>query len=95
MHSPSLAATADILRAGGSEPDEPLRLVAFNVAIGSTDAQAESTSFLRLPDGTARLAPAYDTAMHLRSEASSGIAAMDVAGRRAMRDPQRTWSRKA
>lgn len=85
LHSPSLAAIADILRAGGSEPDELLRLVTFNVVVGSTDAHAKSTSFLRLPDGTARLAPAYDTALHLHSEASSGIAAMDVAGRRAMR----------
>ena len=83
---PSLAAIADVLRAGGSEPDELLRLTTFTIAVGNTDAHAKNISFLRFADGTARLAPAYDIAMHMHSSAASGVSAMDVNGRRQMVD---------
>lgn len=78
---PSLAATAQILTDGGTDPTELLRLTAFNLAIGNTDVHAKNISFLRHADGTVRLAPAYDVAMHLHSPAASGLFAMDVNGK--------------
>jgi serine/threonine-protein kinase HipA len=36
------------------------RLVTLSVAVGNLDAHAKNISLLRLPDGSARLAPAYD-----------------------------------
>lgn len=77
---PSLAAIADVLRAGGSEPDQLLRLITFNVAIGNTDMHAKNISVLRPADGSARLAPAYDTAMHLHHASSERRFGFDVAG---------------
>ncbi|MCB2178047.1 MAG: HipA domain-containing protein [Actinomycetales bacterium] len=77
---PSLAATARILTDGGTDPTELLRLTTFNLAIGNTDAHAKNISFLRHADGTVRLAPAYDVAMHMHSPAASGLFAMDVNG---------------
>ncbi|MBK5250898.1 MAG: HipA domain-containing protein, partial [Actinomycetales bacterium] len=81
---PCLAAIADVIRTGGAEPDQLLALTTFNLAVGNTDAHAKNISFMRPPDGTASLAPAYDVAMHMHSDASSGIFAMDVAGERRM-----------
>ncbi len=78
---PSLAATAQILTDGGTDPAELLRLTTFNLAIGNTDAHAKNISFLRFDDGTVRLAPAYDVAMHMHSPAASGLFAMDVNGK--------------
>lgn len=78
---PSLAATAQILTDGGTDPTELLRLTTFNLAIGNTDAHAKNISFLRHADATVRLAPAYDVAMHLHSPAASGLFAMDVNGK--------------
>lgn len=83
---PSLAAIAEVLRAGGSEPDDLLRLTTFNLAVGNTDAHAKNISFVRYADGTAQLAPAYDVAMHLHSPVASGVFAMDVRGARVMAD---------
>lgn len=77
---PSLSAIAEILRAGGAEPDELLRLVTFNVAIGNTDMHAKNISVLRLPDGSARLAPAYDTSMHLHHPTSQRRFGFDIDG---------------
>lgn len=77
---PSLAATAQILTDGGTDPTELLRLTTFNLAIGNTDAHAKNISFLRHADGTVRLAPAYDVAMHRHSPAATGLFAMDVNG---------------
>ncbi len=75
---PNLAAIADVLRNGGSEPDALLSLTTFNLAIGNTDAHAKNISVLRLPDGSARLAPAYDVAMHLHHRGATRSFAMDV-----------------
>jgi len=61
---PSLRAVALALQRGGTEPDELLRLCAFNVCVGNTDAHAKNISFLRPATGPALLAPAYDVAMH-------------------------------
>ncbi|EWT03339.1 phosphatidylinositol kinase [Intrasporangium oryzae NRRL B-24470] len=77
---PSLSAIAEILRAGGAEPDDLLRLVTFNVAIGNTDMHAKNISVLRLPDGSARLAPAYDTSMHLHHPTSQRRFGFDIDG---------------
>ena len=73
-----------MIRTGGAEPDQLLALTTFNLAVGNTDAHAKNISFMRPPDGTAYLAPAYDVAMHMHSDVSSGIFAMDVAGERRM-----------
>mgnify|MGYP005812306649 CR=1 FL=1 len=78
---PSLAATAQILTDGGTDPTELLRLTTFNLAIGNTDAHAKNISFQRFDDGTVRLAPAYDVAMHMHSPVASGLFAMDVNGK--------------
>ncbi|SFB04986.1 HipA domain-containing protein [Cellulomonas marina] len=82
---PSLLRIAQLLREGASEPDELLRLTTFNLAIGNTDAHAKNISLLHPDDGTVSLAPAYDVAMHLHADVP-GESAMDIAGRRAMRD---------
>lgn len=78
---PSLRAAADVLRSGGAEPDELLRLVAFNLLIGNTDAHAKNISFLRLADGGVRLAPAYDVAMHMHHANVEALSAIDINGR--------------
>ena len=61
---PSLAKIAEVLKAGGSEPDALLALTAFNLAVGNTDAHAKNIAILRPTAGPAKLAPAYDIAMH-------------------------------
>jgi serine/threonine-protein kinase HipA len=76
--SPSLQQAAQVLRDGGSDPDDLLRLVTFNYLIGNIDAHAKNISFLRHPDGTATLAPAYDTAMHLHHEMERPWSALDI-----------------
>jgi serine/threonine-protein kinase HipA len=81
---PSLRAIAAILRNGGSEPDELLRLTTFNLAIGNSDAHAKNISLLRLADGSTKLAPAYDVAMHAHHEGFSDVFAMDVNAGRTM-----------
>lgn len=81
---PSLAAIARTLRDDGTRPDPLLALTTFNLAIGNTDAHAKNISILRHADGTVRLAPAYDVAMHLHHDHASRVFAMDVAGERDM-----------
>jgi serine/threonine-protein kinase HipA len=66
--TPSLNKIAGVLRNGGSEPDQLLKLTTFNLAVGNTDAHAKNVSLLRHPDGRAELAPGYDIAMHLHHE---------------------------
>jgi len=78
---PSLQKLADVLRAGGSEPDKLLALTTFNLAIGNTDAHAKNISFIRYPDGDAALAPAYDIAMHLHHTSANRTFAMNVNGK--------------
>ena len=75
---PSLQKLADVLRAGGSEPDKLLALTTFNLAIGNTDAHAKNISFIRYPDGDVSLAPAYDIAMHLHHTSANRTFAMNV-----------------
>lgn len=78
---PSLQKLADVLRAGGSEPDRLLALTTFNLALGNTDAHAKNISFIRSADGDASLAPAYDIAMHLHHASASRTFAMNVNGK--------------
>jgi len=78
---PSLQKLAEVLRAGGSEPDELLALTTFNLAIGNTDAHAKNISFIRHPNGDASLAPAYDIAMHLHHTSANRTFAMNVNGK--------------
>lgn len=78
---PSLQKLADVLRAGGSEPDKLLALTTFNLAIGNTDAHAKNISFIRDSDGVASLAPAYDIAMHLHHASANRTFAMNVNGK--------------
>lgn len=75
---PSLAQAADVLRDGGSEPDDLLRLVTLNYVLGNIDAHAKNISFLRHEDGTASLAPAYDIAMHLHHSDEQHRSALDI-----------------
>lgn len=77
---PSLKAIAQVLRNGGAEPDKLLRLTAFNLALGNSDAHAKNVSLLRHADGTTELAPAYDVAMHAHHASFSDLFAMDVCG---------------
>ncbi|MBE9939980.1 MULTISPECIES: type II toxin-antitoxin system HipA family toxin [Cellulosimicrobium] len=81
---PSLAAIARTLRDDGTRPDPLLALTTLNLALGNTDAHAKNISVLRHADGTVRLAPAYDIAMHLHHDHASRAFAMDVAGERDM-----------
>ena len=74
-----------MLTDGGATPDPLLRLATFTVIIGNTDAHAKNHSFLRHADGArVELAPAYDVSMHEHTGVSSGLLALDVAGRRAI-----------
>lgn len=74
---PSLRAAAQVLRDGGGEPDKLLALATFNHVVGNTDFHAKNLSFLRHPDGTASLAPAYDTALHMH-HGGERLSALDV-----------------
>ncbi|MBU1249556.1 MAG: HipA domain-containing protein [Actinobacteria bacterium] len=57
-----IAAIAELLRRqiGNDATAELLRLTTLSVAVGNLDMHAKNVSVLHLPDGTARLAPAYD-----------------------------------
>lgn len=79
---PSLAALAARLRGVGVAPEGLLALTTFNLAIGNVDAHAKNISLLHLPDGSHRLAPAYDVAMHLHLRNVDRRFAMDLAGER-------------
>jgi serine/threonine-protein kinase HipA len=78
---PSLQKLAEVLRAGGSEPDKLLALTTFNLAIGNTDAHAKNISFIRASGGEVSLAPAYDIAMHLHHISANRRFAMNVNGK--------------
>lgn len=83
---PSLLEIATRLERLGVPLDDLLALTTFNVAIGNTDAHAKNVSVLHLPDGTHRLAPAYDVAMHTHHAHAETRTAMDVDGVREIDD---------
>lgn len=78
---PSLAAAANVLRIDGGRVDALLRLATFSFVVGNTDMHAKNISFLRMPDGRVRLAPAYDVAMHLHHPRDNRRSALDVNGK--------------
>lgn len=78
---PSLAHAAEVLRNGGSEPDDLLRLTTINYLLGNIDAHAKNISFLRHDDGTAILSPAYDIAMHTHHDDEQHRCALDINGK--------------
>lgn len=78
---PSLRSVARVLVAMGvSRPVGLLALTTFNLAIGNTDAHAKNISVVHHPDGSTRLAPAYDVAMHRHHPQAGNRFAMDVNG---------------
>ncbi len=81
---PSLRQGADVLRLDGSNPDDLLRLAVFSHLLGNTDMHAKNISFIRRPDGSVRLSPAYDIAMHLHHPRDNRRSALDVNGKSAM-----------
>lgn len=78
---PSLAHAAEVLRNGGSEPDDLLRLTTINYLLGNIDAHAKNISFLRHEDGTATLSPTYDIAMHTHHDNEQHRCALDINGK--------------
>lgn len=78
---PSLRQAADVLLAGGSDPDLLLALVTFSFAVGNTDLHAKNISFLRSPRGRARVAPAYDVSLHLHASDNNGEFALQINGK--------------
>ncbi len=78
---PALGQAAEVLRLDGGDRDQLLRLVTFSYLAGNTDMHAKNISFLRLPDGRVRLAPAYDIAMHLHHAREGRRFALDVNGK--------------
>lgn len=59
---------------GSDELNHLLRLVVFAAAIGNLDLHAKNISLLHLPDGTARLAPAYDNVPLLHQSTDGELA---------------------
>lgn len=82
---PSWAHAAHVLRASGGRLAPLARLVTFSYLVGNTDHHAKNTSFLRPPEGPARLAPAYDIAAHLHHEGPHS-SALDIDGERDFAD---------
>lgn len=60
----SLSFLASVVYENSATPDEDMEafvtILVVNVAIGNADAHARNLSLLHLPDGSVRLAPAYD-----------------------------------
>ncbi|MGL5857317.1 MAG: HipA domain-containing protein [Angustibacter sp.] len=75
-----------VVRHDGGNPDALLRLATFSFLVGNTDLHAKNLSFLRLPDGRVRLAPAYDIAMHLHHPRADRRFALDVNGKHRVSD---------
>jgi serine/threonine-protein kinase HipA len=89
----NLAAVAALLDRDRSifsdaEPDRErlLRYVAFNVAVGNSDAHAKNFSLLHEPDGEVRLAPLYDAAPLALSYDGRTDLAMRIGGVRSLPD---------
>ncbi|MHB1063926.1 MAG: type II toxin-antitoxin system HipA family toxin [Georgenia sp.] len=83
---PSWRALAQVLTDAGTDPAGLLEVVAFKHAVGDIDAHAKNIAFLRLEDGTAKVAPVYDTAMHLHAAGHDGHSAIEVNGKSAILD---------
>lgn len=81
---PSLAAVAAVLETLGVDPTVLLRLTAFNLAVGNTDAHVKNLSLVHHADGGHALAPAYDVAMHTHHDHADRRFAMDLLDRRDM-----------
>lgn len=79
--SPSWGHAAEVLRAGGGLLSPLARLLTFSFLVGNTDHHAKNISFMRHPDGSVALAPAYDVAVHLHHPGAHRFA-LDVAGER-------------
>jgi serine/threonine-protein kinase HipA len=60
----ALSHLASVVYENSATPDEDMQafvtILVVNVAIGNADAHARNLSLLHLPDGSVRLAPAYD-----------------------------------
>lgn len=77
----SLARIASALRraAGPTAVEQLLRYVTLTVAVGNLDMHAKNLSMLRLPDGSAHIAPMYDV-VPLRHQPTDGRLALAVNG---------------
>lgn len=64
---PGLGAIARVLREriGPAAAEQLLRLTTLSLAVGNLDMHAKNISVMHLPDGSARLAPAYDVVPQL------------------------------
>ena len=72
---PGLAAIAKVVRSADRESlPRLLRMVTLSIAVGNLDMHAKNISLLRLPDGTARLAPAYDVVPQLHQPVEPVVA---------------------
>ncbi|WP_193314352.1 type II toxin-antitoxin system HipA family toxin [Georgenia ruanii] len=79
---PSWRALAAVLTDSFSEPDGLLRLVTFKHAVGDVDFHAKNVSFLRRPDGSIKVAPVYDSAMHMHEPSGhDGRSAIEINGK--------------
>ncbi|MGC5628744.1 type II toxin-antitoxin system HipA family toxin [Georgenia sp. Z1344] len=65
--------------AGRESVDELFRLVVLSVAVGNLDMHAKNVSLLHPPDGSMRLAPAYDVVPQAH-QPTDGELALSVAG---------------
>jgi serine/threonine-protein kinase HipA len=77
---------ADLLRLHVSadpraDCEELFRRMAFNVVIGNTDDHGKNHGFLMTPDGTWRLAPAFDVTPTIGSPATQQALGIGLAGR--------------
>ncbi|MPV36951.1 type II toxin-antitoxin system HipA family toxin [Georgenia subflava] len=81
-HLPSWRALAAVLTDSFSEPDGLLRLVTFKHAVGDVDFHAKNVSFLRRQDGSIKVAPVYDSAMHMHEpNGHDGRSAIEINGK--------------
>jgi len=79
---PSWRALAEVLTDSFSEPDDLLRLVTFKLAVGDIDFHAKNVSFLRRQDGSIKVAPVYDSAMHMHEpNGHDGRSALEINGK--------------
>jgi len=80
-----IAALLDTERIAGygspADRERLLEYVAFNVAVGNTDAHAKNFSFLHDSDGSVQLAPLYDVAAHALGFEADQRMAMSINGR--------------
>ncbi|ROS49521.1 type II toxin-antitoxin system HipA family toxin [Frigoribacterium sp. PhB24] len=78
---PGLAAIARVVRrAGRASLIRLLQMTTMSVAVGNLDMHAKNISMLHLPDGTSRLAPAYDIVPQLH-QYEKHVVALKVNGK--------------